>query len=95
MTTIPSAFSVRDTIDRLVRIVTSRGLTVCARIDQQQGAAHAGMTRRPTELVLFVRPRTGTRLMLDRQTAGIDLALKALAWEDAKGHVWLTYNSAT
>jgi len=26
------------------------------------------------------------------QTAGIDLPLKALAWEDANGQVWLGYN---
>jgi uncharacterized protein (DUF302 family) len=32
--------------------------------------------------------------MQDRQTAGIDLPLKALAWEDADGKVWLTYNEA-
>jgi uncharacterized protein (DUF302 family) len=32
--------------------------------------------------------------MQDRQTAGIDLPLKALAWQDADGKVWLTLNSA-
>jgi uncharacterized protein (DUF302 family) len=26
------------------------------------------------------------------QTIGIDLPLKALAWEDATGKVWLSYN---
>ena len=30
--------------------------------------------------------------MQDRQTAGIDLPVKALAWEDAEGKVWLSYN---
>jgi uncharacterized protein (DUF302 family) len=32
--------------------------------------------------------------MQDRQTAGIDLPVKALAWEDADGRVWLGYNDA-
>jgi uncharacterized protein (DUF302 family) len=32
--------------------------------------------------------------MQDRQTAGIDLPVKALAWEDEAGKVWLTYNTA-
>jgi uncharacterized protein (DUF302 family) len=95
LTTIPSAFSVRETIDRLERTVADRGLTVFARIDHAGGAAQVGMTLRPTELVLFGNPRGGTPLMQDRQTAGIDLPLKALAWEDAEGHVWLTYNEAT
>jgi hypothetical protein len=30
--------------------------------------------------------------MLDRQWAGIDLRVKALAWEDEDGQVWLTYH---
>ena len=30
--------------------------------------------------------------MQDVQTVGIDLPVKALAWEDADGTVWLTYN---
>jgi uncharacterized protein (DUF302 family) len=32
--------------------------------------------------------------MQDKQTAGIDLPVKALAWEDEEGRVWLTYNEA-
>ena len=32
--------------------------------------------------------------MQDKQTAGIDLPVKALAWEDEEGKVWLTYNEA-
>jgi uncharacterized protein (DUF302 family) len=90
--TIASAFSVRETIDRLGRIATARGLLVFARIDHAAGAAQVGMALRPTELVLFGHPRGGTPLMQERQTAGIDLPLKALAWEDAEGKVWLTYN---
>ncbi len=30
--------------------------------------------------------------MQDQQTAGIDLPVRALAWEDADGAVWLSYN---
>ena len=95
LTTMPSAYSVRETIDRLARIATARGLTVFARIDHAAGAAQIGLALRPTELVLFGHPRGGTPLMQDRQTAGIDLPLKALAWEDAEGHVWLTCNEMT
>jgi uncharacterized protein (DUF302 family) len=31
--------------------------------------------------------------MVARPTAAIDLPMKALAWEDKAGKVWLTYNS--
>ena len=90
--TVASSFSVRETIERLVSFATSHGLTVFARIDHADGAAKAGLPLRPTELVLFGNPKGGTPLMQDRQTAGIDLPVKALAWEDADGKVWLTYN---
>lgn len=92
LTTIASAYSVRETINRLARIATARGLLVFARIDHAAGAAQVGMALRPTELVLFGHPRGGTPLMQERQTVGLDLPLKALAWEDAEGKVWLSYN---
>src|SRR5579862_2987657 len=92
--TIPSAFPVRETIERLIAAVTSRGLTVFARVDHGGGAAKAGMALRPTELVIFGNPKGGTPLMQERKTAGIDLPLKALAWQDADGKVWLTTNDA-
>jgi uncharacterized protein (DUF302 family) len=33
-------------------------------------------------------------MMIAAPTLAIDLPLKALAWEDADGKVWLSYNSA-
>ncbi len=52
------------------------------------------MPLRPTEVLLFGNPKGGTPLMQDNQTAGLDLPIKALAWEDADGKVWLTHNDA-
>jgi uncharacterized protein (DUF302 family) len=92
LTTRRSTHSVRDTIDRLAAAVTAKGLTVFARIDHAAGATTAGLALRPTELLIFGQARGGTALMQDRQTAGIDLPLKALAWQDAEGAVWLTVN---
>jgi uncharacterized protein (DUF302 family) len=92
LVTMPSGYSVPETIDRLVSVVTSRGLIVFARIDHASNAADVGMELRPTQLLIFGNPRGGTPLMQDRQTAGIDLPVKALAWEDGAGEVWLTYD---
>jgi len=92
--TVASSFSVRETVERLVSFVTSHGLMVFARIDHADGAAKIGLPLRPTELVIFGHAKGGTPLMADRQTAGIDLPLKALAWQDADGKVWLTCNDA-
>jgi hypothetical protein len=46
----------------------------------------------PDDLLIFGSPKGGTPLMQSAQTIGIDLPLRALVWEDAKGHVWLSYN---
>jgi uncharacterized protein (DUF302 family) len=46
----------------------------------------------PTQLLIFGNPKGGTPVMLAAPTAAIDLPLKALAWEDASGKVWLSYN---
>jgi uncharacterized protein (DUF302 family) len=90
--TLPSAHSAKETIDGLVSEVESKGMTVFARIDHAAGAKVAGLALRPTELLIFGNARGGTPLMQANQTIGIDLPLKALAWEDADGKVWLSYN---
>src|SRR5262245_61373827 len=94
LVTLPSRFSVRETIDRLAEKVTSLSLKVFARVDHAAGAAQVGLALRPTELLIFGNPKGGTPLMQDRQSAGIDLPVKALAYEDAKGKTWLAYNDA-
>jgi uncharacterized protein (DUF302 family) len=90
--TLSSRYPARDTMDRLVAALGKRNMTVFARIDHAAGAASAGLELRPTEVVIFGNPKGGTALMQDRQSAGIDLPLKALVWQDADGKVWLSYN---
>ena len=91
----PSDFSVQETIDRLAAMVTSKGLSVFARIDHAANARQAGLSLRPTYLIIFGNPKAGTPLMQDNQISGIDLPVKALAWEDEAGKIWLTYNEAS
>jgi uncharacterized protein (DUF302 family) len=90
--TIASAHSVGETIDRLAALATARGIHIFARVDHSAGAAAAGMALRPTQLLIFGSPTGGTPLMRARQSSGIDLPIKALAFEDAHGQVWLAYN---
>jgi uncharacterized protein (DUF302 family) len=89
---IKSAHSVKDTITQFETAARERGLTIFARVDHAAGALKIGKTLRPTELLIFGNPQGGTPLMECAQSAGIDLPLKALAWEDAAGQVWLGYN---
>ena len=55
------------------------GVSIFARIDHRAGALFAGMSLRPTEVLIFGNPNAGTPLMQAIQTIGIDLPLKVLA----------------
>ena len=92
MVAVKSPHSAQETMNRLEATVKERGLNVFARIDHAAGAAKVGKTLRPTELLIFGNPQGGTPLMECAQTAGIDLPLKALVWQDASAQVWLGYN---
>jgi uncharacterized protein (DUF302 family) len=93
LVTKPSKYSVPETIDRIERAITAKGMRIFARIDHGGEAKKVGLDMRPTELLIFGNPKGGTALMVARPTAAIDLPMKALAWEDTNGKVWLTYNS--
>jgi uncharacterized protein (DUF302 family) len=91
LTTVLSAFGAKETMDRLEREVKAKGLTVFARVNHAAGAEAVGLKLRPTELLIFGNARGGTPLMEEDQRIGIDLPLKALAYQDDAGKVWLTY----
>ncbi len=92
LTTIRSSHGPKDTMERLEAEVKARGLTVFARIDHTAGAAAAGLSLPPTEVLIFGNAKGGTPLMQTVQTIGIDLPLKALVWQDASGVTLLSYN---
>src|SRR6516162_398502 len=80
-----SKFGPKETMDRLAAAVTTRGISIMARIDHAAAAAAVGMELRPTEVLIFGNPQAGTPLMQAIQTVGIDLPLKALVWRDESG----------
>ena len=90
--TLTSPRSASETMARLEATVKEKGFAVIARVDHTAGATRIGKTLRPTELLIFGNPQGGTPLMECAQTAGIDLPLKALVWQDAAGKVMLSYN---
>ena len=88
----PSKHSVPETLDRVETLLRERGIKVFARVDHSGEAAAVGLTMPPAQLLIFGNPKGGTPLMLVAPTAAIDLPLKALAWQDRQGTVWLSYN---
>jgi uncharacterized protein (DUF302 family) len=92
LTTHLSNFSPKDTADRVVSVIKARGIPLVAKVDHAEAAAEVGMSLRPTLLLIFGNPKTGTPLMQAARTMGIDLPLKLLVWEDSTGHTNLSYN---
>ena len=92
LVSVASSYPVKDTLDRLEAELKLKAITMFARIDHAAGAASVAMPLRPTEVLIFGNPKSGTPLMQSNQTIGIDLPLKVLAWQDAGGKVSLTYN---
>jgi uncharacterized protein (DUF302 family) len=93
MRTVPIALGVDEAMGRIETAVLAAGMTVFARIDQAAEARAAGLVMPPAVLLVFGSPKAGTPLMVARPTTAIDLPLKALAWKDEGGAVWLTYNT--
>jgi len=93
ITNRPSNHSVEQTVERLKSILQSKGVTLFALVDHSGEAEKVGMKMRPTKLLIFGSPKTGTPLMLAAPSIAIDLPLKILAWEDGQGRVWLSYST--
>lgn len=92
LSTYPSTSNFKETAERVIAALNSRGLDIMARIDHAAAAKKVGLALRPTELFIFGNPKAGTPLMQKSQTLGIDLPLKMLLCEDESGATWLSYN---
>lgn len=88
-----SSNGVQVSMDRLENALKQRGAGIVARVDHAGAAQKADMKLRPTQVLIFGNPKLGTPLMHTSQQTGLDLPLKVLAWEDAKGQTWLTYEN--
>ena len=92
LVTLQSNHSVKDTADKLVSIIESKGMKVFARVDHQKNAQGVDLTLRPTQVIMFGNPKAGTPLMNCEQSVAIDLPQKILISEDTDKKVWLSYN---
>ena len=87
--TVKSPYGVMATLDRVEADAKAKGFFIAARVDHSGAAEKVGMKLRPTAVLIFGKPQGGTPLMQCDQRVGIDLPLKALAWQDEAGQVWL------
>ncbi|WEX90087.1 DUF302 domain-containing protein [Sinorhizobium garamanticum] len=85
----PAEFA--TTVQRLQAEIEKRGATIVATVDHAAAAKKNGLELRPTTVIIFGNPALGTPLMQGQQTAGLDLPLRVLIWEDASGKVQIGY----
>src|ERR1700721_2113043 len=85
LVTVQSQHGPVGTLMRLENSIASPCLTMFARIAHAAGAKDVGMDLRPTQVVIFGSPKSGTPLMQMSETIGIDLPLKMLVREEANG----------
>ena len=90
--TRPSPYTVPETLDRLEAVLRAKNVTIFTRVDHSGEAEKAGLHMPSTQLLIFGSPKGGTPVMLAAPLSAIDLPIKALAWQDADGKVWLSWN---
>jgi uncharacterized protein (DUF302 family) len=88
-----SQFDVSTTLDRLEAALNEKGIKPLARVDHAAAARAVDLELRATQVLFFGNPRLGTPLMQSDQTAGLDLPMRVIAWEDEEGTSWLGYHS--
>ena len=88
---VKSAYGMQETIVRLKKDVAAKGIQFFGEIDQTALAAKAGITIRPSTLLLFGNPPLGTLFVQSRPEAGIDWPVRLLVQQDAQGNVWAIY----
>ena len=90
--TAVSASAFDSTVARLERAAVANGLTVAAKIDHAAAARKAGLTLRPTTLIIAGNPAAGTPLMVADQTMAVELPLRFLVWQGEDGKTRVSYD---
>jgi uncharacterized protein (DUF302 family) len=91
--TIASTHSVDEVVKRLLTMIEARGIKLFCLVDHSGEAHAAGLSMRPTKLLIFGNARAGTPLMIDAPSVGLDLPLKILVTETESGSTLLFWNN--
>src|SRR5215471_12596971 len=88
---IKSAYSMPETIKRIKKDVADKGIMFFNEIDQSKLAADAGVTLRPSTLLVFGNPPLGTLFLTSNPSAGLDWPVRVLVYQDDQGDVLVLY----
>ena len=82
-----SRYTIAETLQRLKKVIRSKGLTIFTLVDHSGEAERVGLRMRDAKLLIFGSPKAGTPLMIASPLLALDLPLKALVWKDKEDHV--------
>ena len=88
---VKSAYPVGETIERLKKDIAGKGIMFFSEIDQSKLAANAGVTLRPSTLLVFGNPPLGTLFLTSNPNSGLDWPVRLLVLQDEKGDVYTVY----
>ncbi len=87
-----SVYGMDETVERLKKDVAAKGITFFQEIDQAALAAKAGISLRPSVLLIFGNPPLGTQFITANPQAGLDWPVRMLVYRDEAGAVWVAYS---
>ena len=88
---VKSAYAMEETIERLKKDISDKGIKFFLEVDQSQLAAEAGIALRPSTLLIFGNPPLGTQFITSNPHSGLDWPVRLLVYEDENGTVWTAY----
>jgi uncharacterized protein (DUF302 family) len=89
---VRSAYSMSESIERVKRDIASKGIMFFSEIDQAKLAQTAGISLRPSTLLIFGNPPLGVQFITSNPSAGLDWPVRLLLTQDPDGTVWAEYN---
>jgi uncharacterized protein (DUF302 family) len=88
---VKSGYPMDETVARLKKDVAAKGIKFFIEVDQSKLAADAGVSLRPSTLLVFGNPPLGTLFIRANPLAGLDWPVRLLVLQDDKGQVWAAY----
>jgi uncharacterized protein (DUF302 family) len=80
-----------ETVAHLKKDIAAKGITFFQEIDQAALAAKAGISLKPSVLLIFGNPPLGTQFITANPQAGLDWPVRMLVYRDDSGAVWVAY----
>ena len=79
-----SPYTFEQTIERLQKVLESKGITIFATIEHHKAAEAVGESMSPATVLIVGNPKVGTALMQENLLLAIELPLKILVYQEGK-----------